>query len=315
MATEDGKVFKILSLDGGGFRGIYTAHLLKRIEDEFKIEWHKEFDLISGTSTGAIIAAGLACKKSADQILEFYKSYSPKIFAKGILPRCGLFSSKYKNENLESALTQIFDDRKLGEIETPLILPATDVGNGCVHVFKSSYDKDFVRDKNVLVRKAVLASCAAPTFFSPIVCDNYFLADGGLWANNPALAAVIDAKRRLGQNLNDLKVFSVGTGHIKRFYSGKNRWWHRFWGWGIIARWKHGNFIEMILNLQSQAASNMATLLLNPEQMFRINFESDLNVAIDDLAEMRNLISKADRDFTHNVKNIQQFLSLEKKNA
>ncbi len=315
MPIQEGKVFKILSLDGGGFRGIYTAHLLKRIEDEFRVEWHKEFDLIAGTSTGAIIAAGLACKKSAEQILEFYKDHAAKIFTKGMFPKFGLFSSKYKNENLEKALTQIFDDRKLGEIEIPLIIPAADIGNGCVHIFKSSYDKEFVRDKNVLVRKAVLASCSAPIFFPPVVYDNYFLADGGLWANNPALSAVIDAKRRLRQNLNDLKVLSVGTGHIKRFYSEKNPWWNRFWGWGVISRWKRGNLVEMILNLQSQAANNMTALLLNPEQMLRINFESDLNVAIDDPTEMRNLISKADRDFTYNVKDIQQFLSLEKKDA
>ena len=89
----------------------------------------------------------------------------------------------------------------LGQVKIPLILPAVDIGNGCVHVLKSNYDPTFTRDYKVRVSDAVLASCSAPTYFDPIVIDDkYRLVDGGLWANNPSLVATIDAKYRLNNS-------------------------------------------------------------------------------------------------------------------
>ena len=75
----------------------------------------------------------------------------------------------------------MFQDKTLGEIDVPLVLPSVDIGNGCVHVFKSQYHGEFVRDQNVRVSDAVLASCSAPTYFDPhVVNDTYQLVDGGL---------------------------------------------------------------------------------------------------------------------------------------
>ncbi len=124
---------QILAIDGGGFRGIYAAHILHRIEQEFSISWQEDFALIAGTSTGSIIAAGLACGVSAAKTCELYKVHGRQIFKKRLLCRLGLSASRYKNTYLKGLLYEIFGDRKLGDVKTPLLIPTTDIGNGCVH--------------------------------------------------------------------------------------------------------------------------------------------------------------------------------------
>lgn len=302
--------FKILSVDGGGFRGVYAAHILARIEQEYNIDWKKTFNLLAGTSTGSIIVAGLACGIKATDICDFYKKHGSKIFKKRLIPTCGILSSKYNNKYFNSILKEIFKDRTLGEIDIPLILPATDIGNGTVHVFKTSYDKEFVRDRNVKVRDAILASCSAPTYFDPYKIENYFLVDGGIWANSPSLVAVIESMHRLDQKIDDLKVFSIGTGIQNAFYSQKNHWWHHLTGWGFASRWQGSKFIKMLLNLQAETANNMTKLLLQSDQLLRINFKTDSTLPLDNIKELNDLISRADRDFSHNAKKIKSFLNL-----
>jgi hypothetical protein len=221
-----------------------------------------------------------------------------------------LFSSQYSNVYLRELLNDVFGNKKLGEYSYPLIIPATDIGAGRVHVFKSSYDPGFVRDKNVFIRDAVLASCSAPTFFNPFVVGSYLLTDGGLWANNPSLVAVIDAKRRLGVNIEDIKIFSLGTGISNIFYSQKKKFLSGLLGWGFLTKWGRGKLIEMILNLQSETASNMLGLLLRADQIMRINFESDRKLLMDDVEMQKDLQSKADRYFTHNSEKIKSFLGI-----
>ena len=303
--------FYILAIDGGGYRGVYSAHILKRMEDEFGTGWFKNIDLIAGTSTGAIIAAALACGLTSDKIEDFYRQHGRRIFQKRIFCPLGILGSQYSNEYLKKVLKNIYgESRKMGQIEMPLILPASDIGNGCVHVIKSSYDKEFYRDKNRLVYEAVLASCSAPTYFDPYLMDTYLLSDGGLWANNPAFVAAIDAKRRLGQTLDSLRILSIGTGESRAFYSQADRWWKKLIGWGFLTRWGGSKFIDMLLNLQSQTTNNMVELLLEKDQMLRINFKSDEKLKLDDPNEHKNLISLADNDFTHNAQRIKEFLDL-----
>ena len=299
--------FLILSIDGGGFRGAFSAHVLKRIEEEFKVDWRSQLGMIAGTSTGSIIAAGIASGISSGNILDLYEKNGSGIFWKRPFSRLGLFSSKFSNKCLHTVLDSVFGETTLGEIDLPLIIPATDIGNGGVHVFKSSYSNQFLRDKDVLVKDAVLASCSAPTYFSPFKTDKYFLADGGLWANSPGLVAAIDAKKRLGIDLDRLKILSIGTGIGKNFYSSKHA---ESWFWGIATRWGRGKFIDMILNLQSQTASNMLGLLLRPEHVFSVNFESDTKLSLDDPSMFDDLISRADQKFTHLSQGIKTFLEM-----
>ncbi len=304
---------KILSIDGGGFRGVYAAHILHRIEQEFLISWQADFALISGTSTGSIIGAGLACGLSAKKICEFYEEHGKQIFKKRLLCRLGLAASRYNNRYLREILLEVFDGRTLGEVETPLLIPATDIGNGGVHVLKSKYDAGFYRDPNILVADAVLASCSAPTYFDPYHIDKYMLADGGLWANNPSLIATVEAKKRLGANLDELQVFSLGTGLGHKYYSQSSSLSTRLVGWGFATRWGRGKFIDMIMNLQAETAKNILGLLLEEHQILRINFESDGKLSLDNPGMFDDWISKADKAFTHKSAQIADFLNISKR--
>lgn len=304
-----GKPFRILSIDGGGIRGIYSAHVLRCIEERLQINLFDTFNMIAGTSTGSIIAAGVATGVPAADIVAMYKEHGAEIFRKKrfILPGKSIhpmFDSVYDAQYLENVLTKVFQDKRLGNIKKPLLIPSTDIGDGCVHVLKSGYSKEFTRDNAVLVKDAVLASCSAPTYFDPCRLNVYLLADGGLWANNPALAAVIDAQKHLGVAQDDIQILSIGTGHSKTMYgTNASR------KWGLINGWKHKEFISFILSLQSQSTLNYLNLMLRPGQIKRVDFESDLPLPMDDVSMLDDLISKADKIFSYKSEDINTFLN------
>ena len=312
-------MFRVLSIDGGGFRGVFAAHILKRMEEEFKISsWVNQFDLFAGTSTGSIIAAGLVCGLRASEICQLYESLGNKVFRKrwcckiwkiGWIP--AMFMSPYSTVVLKKELDKAFGNKRLGDYpSTPLIIPATDIANGGVHVFKTSYDPEFVRDPEERIADAVLASCSAPTYFDPYRTNKYMLADGGLWANNPSLAAVLDSKYRLKKNLDEIKVLSIGTGESKTFYPMRETVWDRMCGWGFLSRWKRSQLIDFILSLQSLSAQNMLGFLLPKENILRINYKTDLKEPMDDPKALDDLVSKADKLFTDESSKIRSFTQL-----
>lgn len=294
---------RILAIDGGGIRGIYACHVIERIQDEFGLVFHRDFNLIAGTSTGSIIAAALAYDIPIAKVSKLYREQGPRIFSPRRWTLGGALFPRYASDPLRIALQDVFQDATLSDAKTRLIIPATDIGNGGVHVFKSNYDEGFVRDRSVKVVDAVLASCSAPSYFAPARVGPYQLSDGGLWANNPSLVAVAEALSRLGAERSRIRLLSVGTGIGKNYYpvtsSGT---------WGFVTGWGMLKFISMLMNLQAATASNVVQLLLEKQQAVRINFESDLPLSLDDVRVIDDLISKADRDFTHNSTAIRGLL-------
>jgi len=319
------KPFYILSIDGGGYRGLFASHILRRMEESWGMNWREQFGMFAGTSTGSIIAAGLASGIPAKQLSEFYTTHGRRIFTSRWRSRFDLlkiFTSRYSNKTLRLLLEDVFGQRTLGDVSVPLILPAVDIGNGCVHVFKSKYADGFVRDPGVKLSDAVLSSCSAPTYFDPHLVDGtYQLVDGGLWANNPSLVAVIDAKYRLKIPLADIRVLSIGTGKSKAFYPRSQGTWKdwliRSWqGWGFATRWQRSKLLDLILNLQSDTAHNMLCLLfgespLEPNQVLRLTFESEQPLPMDAVCHGDDWITKADYCFTHNSPRIRQFLGID----
>lgn len=298
-------VFKILAIDGGGIRGLYPAYILMKMQKEMSLDYQKSFDLITGTSTGSIIAASLAIGYPIEEVVALYESEGDKIFKSNKLSVKGIYKSLYSNEYLKSKLREVFGNKKLSELTTKLIIPSTDISNGSVHVFKSGYSPDFVRDKEVKLRDAVLASCSAPMFFDPVKINEYLLTDGGVWANNPSLVAVVEALSRFEKDLSKIKLLSLGTGISKSLYDinkAENR------KWGIATGWKKQELIELILNLQSQTAANIVKLLLPPSNYLRINFESETKMPLDKVDFISNLKTRADYDFSYKYQEIKNFL-------
>ena len=319
------KPFYILSVDGGGFRGLFAAHLLKKVEEAWQVDWRSRFGLLAGTSTGAILSAGLAMGMSAAKLTQFYLSHGNAIFTPRVLSRFDirrLCTSRYSKKTLKVILDDVFRDMTLGDIDIPLILPSVDIGNGCVHVLKSSYHNQLVRDQNVRISDAVLASCSAPTYFDPhIVNETYQLVDGGLWANNPSLVAAIDAHYRLNIPFEEIRVLTIGTGKSTTFYprsygKWKDRLIYNWQGWGFATRWGGSKFIDLILNLQSDNAHNMLCLLLDESpvettRVLRLTFDSDLSLSMDSTKKRHDWVAKADFVVTHNATKIATFLSTE----
>ena len=194
------KTFNILSIDGGGILGLYSAEVLALIEKElFKkgTTFSNRFNLIAGTSTGGIIALALSLGYSPTEISELYKLHGEKIFHKSYfkyLFRNWIFTNRYSSLPLQNALTEFFGDKTVNDCKTNICILAIDVSNCQPIIFKTNHNGNLTRDIDVKLTDIALATSAAPTYF-PLHSFGYYrgLADGGLWQNNPALFAIIEA--------------------------------------------------------------------------------------------------------------------------
>ena len=296
--------FHILALDGGGTRGIYTAQLLTKIEQAFGIRIKTCFDLIAGTSTGAIIAGAAVSDIPMQDIVELFETETPYIFRRRWY-RIPLFLSKYPNQKLAQIIAKHLPATPLGEIETPLMITSSEIAKSEVHIFRSNYERCHSElvptNKDVRLRDAILASCAAPTFFAPKPVDNFLLADGGLWANNPSTIAFTEALSVFGKAAQEIRMLSVGTGHSVNMYHNRR-------GWGFITGWGGAKLTSYVMTLQSQASADMTKLLLK-ENYLRINPEIEF-WELDTLTQLNNLKSLADRDFEKYATEIETFLHI-----
>ena len=285
--------FHILSVDGGGARGIYPAQILASIEQMNGSLTRDHFDLVAGTSTGSIIAGAAAAAVPMATVVELFREQAPRIFRKSRLGAF-YFRSKYPAQRLEQVVRSCVADLTMGEIETPLLIMGSDISTGGVHVFKSRYLKDlgepYVRDANVPLHDAILASCAAPTYFDPVPIGDLLLADGGLWANNPSIMALTEALSKFKKPIEQVRILSIGTGHSVNLYS-KNKFW------GVVTGWGRQKLVSYVFRLQSAASENMAKLLLR-ESYLRLDPEIE-PWDLDDIDHLDSLAALATRDFVH----------------
>ena len=322
------KKFRILTLDGGGLRGIYTAHILKRIQEDEGIVFSDYFDLIAGTSTGAILAGALATNQDIDKIIQLYKKHGNEIFSSHLCPfkkylgfslpffpclNLGLFGRKYSQSTLQAQLNDIFGSKTMSDSKTNLMLFATDIANGVPHVFKSPYSSKFTRDKNVKLSDAILASTSAPIYFSPYKLDDkYLLADGGLWCNNPSICAVSEANNYFNKTHAEVELLSIGTIESKSYFPLKktNHFFSKHF-WGLLG-WKT-KIIDITLNLQSKVSHNN-TDFLGLSNYLRINSKEGYQVPMDDATMLDDFISLADKEYTYQREKIMDFFKIGEEN-
>lgn len=300
-------MFRILSIDGGGVRGIFPAYVLKQLSDIVGGKTLRDvFDLIIGTSTGGIIAAAVAQDIPLQRVVELYEQEAPTIFGrKHAFNGRGIIRSRYPAEPLRSLIDGIFGDVTMKDVPGRLVLPCTDVSNGNVFVIKSAYLPTFVRDLDIRLADAVAATTAAPMFFDPIKVKEYLLADGAMWANNPSMVAYTEAVGKLGVKADSVRILSLGTGTGEEYYDvGADPL-----AWGFGTGWKTLQLVNMFLNLQSRVAENSTSLLLGSRYK-RVTFREPGSLPLDDVSSIPRLKGKAAEAFTYESAKIRSFLDL-----
>src|SRR5258708_2706294 len=204
---------KILSIDGGGIKGVVPAAFLAQLEETLGESITHFFDLIVGTSTGCIIALGLGLGLSAADILHFYEHLGPTVFAGSRLGR-GLRRigfAKYHAQPLRRALEATFGEKTLGESHTRLVIPSLNLETGEVHIYKTAHHPRFEVDYKESAVEVALATAAAPTYFpTHRSAKGIPFIDGGMWANNPTGLAVVEAIGVLDWPRDAIRVLSLG---------------------------------------------------------------------------------------------------------
>ncbi len=304
----------VLALEGGGFRTLFAARILERIEERWGPEWRSGIGLVAGTSGGAILGAGIATGVSAAALVRFYERHGPDIFPKRRWPRLGFLKSRCDLRVLRDRLADALPDVALDEVGIPLFIPAADIGTGTPVRFRS-----WLPDPGnpIPLRDAVCASCAAPTWFDPYPIGGRLLADGGLWALNPALPALIEARSLSPASGAEVRILSIGAGrsadYLRRApHHPVSRLWWRASGWGLAGRWRGARLIEMQIGLQSLTAQDTMSALLDDDEgrFLHLSFESPELIPFDDATTGPALVEYADAEFFRREGEIARILGL-----
>jgi patatin-like phospholipase/acyl hydrolase len=269
------KEFRILSIDGGGIKGIFPAALLAELEERYldggSIADH--FDLITGTSTGGIIALGLSIGLPARDIANLYIQRGDEIFPpypanwRGRLGRRwdglrNLAYHRYDRKALAGLLDDTFGERLLGAAKARLCIPSIDGKYGDVYIFKTPHHPDYKKDQHEKMTTVACATAAAPTYFQPLDSGGFRFVDGGLWANNPVMVGLVDALACFDVDRHKVRVLSLGCGDEP--YTVSDRMVQR----GGLLSWR--TVIDGALEFQSQNAIGQAKLLIGAERVLRV---------------------------------------------
>lgn len=252
MDTEkDKKEFKILAIDGGGIKGLYSSTILEHLEEKFDCLLSEYFDLLCGTSTGGLIALAASLKIPMTRISEFYQEEGPKIFPKqktlwlphifrkritiGDIKQV-LYRGKFSDEPLRKALESVFGNHKIGDSNNYLCIPSYTITEAQPWVFKKDHH-ELSRDDKAYYVDVALATSAAPTFF-PLAEIPYYdykqFIDGGVWANNPTLTGLIEALRffvGIGKEFDSIKILSVSSLSVAGGKPTGLKRQRSFWNW------------------------------------------------------------------------------------
>ena len=254
--------FQILSLDGGGLKGLFSAAVLAELESDLKTSIADHCDLIVGTSTGGLIALALGAGLRPAEIVEFYVRQGPRIFGRPRRFR-RLWRPKHDADALRGALTEIFGDRVLGTSIKRLVIPSYSLDGDDVYLFKTPHAARLVRDYKERMVDVALATTAAPTYLPAADLRHNRLIDGGVWANNPALIAIAEAKSMLGVPLENIQLLSLGTTDDIRDVGTKLA------RGGLIPWVRDGR--EVVLRAPAVGSFHTAEHLLGPNHLIRID--------------------------------------------
>jgi uncharacterized protein len=283
--------FQVLSLDGGGIRGIFSAALLSGLEKDLGQPVLDHFDLVVGTSTGGVIAAALGAGMSPTDVVDLYVSEMSTIFPgpRRLRSFRQLFRPKYRADGLEGVLRKTFGGKTLGESRVPLVIPSFDLGENRVYLFKTPHHERLKRDWRLPLWQVAVATSAVPTFFPAFSLpeDHVRLVDGGVWANNPAMVGVVEAVSMFGQPLETIRVLSLGT-------TADPRTRKRNLDNGGLLQWARSpNVANVLLTGQSVGAFTQVQHLIGSDNAHRLDPHAPTGLTGVDAADPRDLKAKA----------------------
>lgn len=286
--------FRILSIDGGGIKGIFPASFLEMIETNYLKEKSitDYFDLICGTSTGGIIALCLGTGMKASDILDIYMEHGKEIFTNktGAFSKItDYFQSRYKNHNLKITLEKIFKNKKLKESKIRLCIPSFEGTYSEVYVFKTPHHLDFKKDGEENMAKVALSTSVAPTFFRPFKDGGYIFVDGGVWANNPCMIGLVEALSSFDVQREKIRILSIGCGESPYIVKNKMITKGGVWHWRKI--------INGAIHLQSQNAIGQAGLLIGRDRVLRVDVPENItlknSIELDDWKKSKEILPQA----------------------
>jgi uncharacterized protein len=255
------------------------------------------FDLIAGSSTGGIIALGLGAGLPAAELCELYLKRGGEIFppsGPGVLGRWRrhwraarrLLHYICDQEALRRVLTQKLGDRNFGSSRCRLCIPSFEGEHGEVYIFKTPHHPDFKKDWREPMVKVALATSAAPTYYRPLRDEGYTFVDGGVWANNPVMIALVEGLASFDIAREQIRILSIGCGETAYSVSGRKL------TRGGMLQWR--DIISAAMRLQSQNAIGQAGLMIGPENLLRLDLPKGFpQIELDDWLRASELLPPA----------------------
>lgn len=295
--------FRVLSIDGGGIRGIVPALILAHIEERMNKPIHELFDAVAGTSTGAILALGLL-KPGADvgraaELANLYRTRGKDIFGETLLDRLAAFPAflrrwfdapggfdlndlwrpRYSPRCKQQVFEDYFGDTRLTDALLPVYITSYDTEMRCPVIFVSRVvheddDTYYEATAAATMVDAIMASSAAPTFFPPhklprSLGGHYSLVDGGVFANNPSVLAHAFFQ-------SDVRMLSLGTGSMSHVYE-----YEKIKKWGAVS-WA-APILKMTFDGQAESTNLALASVFEPTCYLRLQEVLRTTGASDDL--------------------------------
>lgn len=279
------RLFRILSIDGGGIRGVFSAAYLAEMERRFLggRSIATCFDMIAGTSTGGIIALALAHGMSAREALQIYVDRGSRIFP-GLSGwrkwrRLLRWISRPKHDQsvLRDELLLIFGDKVLNDAATRLVVPSFEGRHGEPFLYKTPHHPDYQKDRHQRFAHVALHTSAAPSYYPAIDNDGLFMIDGGIWANNPVMNALVDVLACYDVPRENIRILSLGTGETEFTLGEAVRS-------GGVRHWAFLRAFEAAARAQCKNALGQAYLLVGKNNVLRVDPPASSNpIALDDV--------------------------------
>jgi hypothetical protein len=317
LSQDPTKICRVLSLDGGGAKGFYTLGILREIEALTGKPLHTSFDLIFGTSTGAIIAALLARGDSVAEVHSLYARHVPTIMRANPVGR--------RTRALRELAGTVFDDQRSDVFKTNVGIVATNWRDERPLIFKTTSSQahasasSFVPFFGCTVADAIIASCSAYPFFDRHKVNTSIgmleLADGGFCANNPSLYAIADAHLALGHDQGSIRLISLGVGSYPE-PSLMRRAGRVLQNWPLLRHVPASDFIQKILGTNTNSMETLYAVLFQEVPAIRISDTyTEPELATDlmehDLEKLERLTQKGRRSFAAHETRIRQFITRE----